>query len=325
MLNSLLFIGLFSFYGCSEEDIDYQQFFKNILIEEKGNVKSGTSLDDYTSELLLADPYILCEDDGYYAYGTGVNCSYGLEVFYSNDLYTWENCGYVISKDIVDIEGAFWAPEVYKVGNKYLMYFANNNNGSYKIYVAQSDSPRGPFTDLSVVKSNAIDPTLFFDKDGAAYLFSSGFFEGTQRIYRNKLSEDLKLIDGEEELCVLPYLPWEKAIVEGPSVFTYSDNTYLTYSGDGYTSQAYSIGIASYNNETKEWIKEGTPILFSNGIWYGIGHCSVFYDHNQELRLVFHAHNSVSSVHPRIAYIGKLYIIDNHCSVGNTFIVPKVK
>lgn len=181
------------------------------------------------------------------------------------------------------------------------------------------------FTNISLVRSKAIDPTLYFDGTGVVYLFSSVFYESTQLIYRNKLSADLKSIDGEEELCVWPDLPWEKIIVEGPSVFTYSGNTYLTYSGNGYKSPQYSIGIASYNKETNKWIKESSPILSSNGIWCGIGHCSVFYDRNQDLRIVFHAHNSFNQIHPRRTYIGRLYNNNGKIVVGETFVVPHVK
>lgn len=324
MLNSLLFIGLFSFYGCSEEDIDYQQLFKNILIEEKGNVKSGTSLDDYTSELLLADPYILCDDDGYYAYGTGVNCSYGLEVFYSNDLYTWENCGYVISKDIVDIEGDFWAPEVYKVGNKYLMYFANNNNGSYKIYVAQSDSPRGPFTDIKQLISNAIDPTLYFDKKGDAFIYYCSYSRGGQSICFNKLSDDMQSVTGTETFCFTHSLSWEGGISESPSVIKIDDYMLITYSAPGYTSQSYSVGLAVLDENENNWVKKSEPILSSNGIWFGTGHSTIFKDKNSELRIVFHAHNSGFQVHPRKTYIGRLFLVNGSLEVGNTFVIPRV-
>lgn len=323
MLNSLLFIGLFSFYGCSEEDIDYQQLFKNILIEEKGIVKSGTSLDDYTSELLLADPYILCDDDGYYAYGTGVNCSYGLEVFYSNDLYTWENCGYVISKDIVDIEGAFWAPEVYKVGNKYLMYFANAGNG-YNTYVALSDSPKGPFSEAKIIVTNAIDPTIFTDDNGDSYIYYSGFLNGEQKIYCRKLSDDLTSVVGDETLCVSPNIPWEGSIVEGPSVFKYNNHLFLAYSGQVYTSPSYSIGLAELNQTGGSYEKMMEPILSANGIWYGTGHCSLFYDNNSDLRIVFHAHNSIDNVHPRRTYIGRFYCDNGKIVIGNKFVIPHI-
>lgn len=322
-LNFLLLICLFSFYGCTEEDIDYQQLFKSILIEEKGSVKSGTSLEEYTSQLLLADPYILCDDDGYYAYGTGTNCSYGLEVFYSKDLYTWENCGYVISKDIIDIEGVFWAPEVYKVGNKYLMYFANNN-GSYNIYVAQSDSPRGPFTDISLVKSNAIDPTLYFDDNGEAFFYYCSYSTGGQSICFNKLSDDMKSVTGKETFCFTHSLSWENGITEGPSVFKIGDKLFIAYSAPGYTSQSYSVGLAVFDEYENTWVKYTESILSSNGIWFGTGHCSVFKDQNSEMRIVFHAHNSRFQVHPRRAYIGRLYSNDSGISVGNSFVIPHI-
>ncbi len=59
--------------------------------------------------------------------------------------------------------GAFWAPEVYKRYGKYYLFYSaqwkhnpNNEEENFKIGVAVSDYPIGPFTDLN--NSPVFDP-----------------------------------------------------------------------------------------------------------------------------------------------------------------------
>lgn len=320
----ILLVGeMFLVSSCSE-DVDYAKTFDSVLIErEDSDPQSGKSFDDYTSDLLLADPFILKDDDGYYVYGTGPKCSTGIEAYYSKDLFNWEYCGFVFLKEQAGLKGTMWAPEVYKRGNKYLIYFTDAGTGYKNTYVAQSDSPKGPFTDPKFIVSNALDPTLFID-NGDSYLFCSGSAEGTQRIYYSKLSEDMTSIIGDKKICVFPDLPWEGTIVEGPSVFKYNNHLYLAYSGQVYTSLSYSVGLSYFSLDDGSCKKMTEPILTSNGIWFGTGHCSFFYDNNSDLRIVFHAHNSINKVDPRRTYIGRIYNANGNLVVGNTFVIPHV-
>ena len=68
----------------------------------------------------LADPYILLDNGTYYAYGT--HSDTGIEVYTSNDLKTWKYSGLALKKGDAWGSKWFWAPEVYKTGQGYLMY-----------------------------------------------------------------------------------------------------------------------------------------------------------------------------------------------------------
>ena len=75
----------------------------------------------------LADPFILLYDGVYYAYGTGAGS--GIEVWTSRDLSTWERAkgnardGLALHRTDVWGEKWFWAPEVYRLNDKFYMYF----------------------------------------------------------------------------------------------------------------------------------------------------------------------------------------------------------
>jgi len=96
-----------------------------------------------TSELAIADPFIYYskQKDTYYAYGT-TNANEGFECYSSKDLKTWKYEKFVLKKGN-DIWGNkdFWAPEVYHVNGKYIMYYSAEE----RMCAAISNNPLGPF------------------------------------------------------------------------------------------------------------------------------------------------------------------------------------
>ena len=91
------------------------------------------------SAVMLADPYILLEDGIYYAYGTydadGIRC------YTSTDLKYWQYSGLALNKANTTENRWFWAPEVYHVGDRYIMYYSANEH----LFAATASSPKGPF------------------------------------------------------------------------------------------------------------------------------------------------------------------------------------
>jgi len=86
--------------------------------------------------------------------------------------------------DIKDVPWAarqMWAPDAaYKDGTYYLYFPAKDRAGAFRIGVATSASPTGPFTARSqpIKGSYSIDPAVFIDDDGTAYLFFGGINGG---------------------------------------------------------------------------------------------------------------------------------------------------
>ncbi|MCR4920722.1 MAG: glycoside hydrolase family 43 protein [Bacteroidaceae bacterium] len=137
--------------------------------------------------LKLGDPYLLHASDGrYYMYGTSL--ADGFEAFVSDDLAEWESCGQVYKGGDEGQwnEDCFWAPEVYERNGRYYMFYSanyrenpNDEVENFKIGVAVSDSPAGPFTDLMdrpVFNPDypIIDANVYFDDEaGRCYLYYS--------------------------------------------------------------------------------------------------------------------------------------------------------
>ena len=134
----------------------------------------------------FGDPYVLQDNGIYYMYGTGGGAKNGFSVYRSADLVNWKSLGQVYStaENSWGI-GAFWAPEVYKVSNKFYMFFSaqwkenpTNELENFKIGIAVADKPEGPFVDLSDRPLfdpgyPIIDANVFFDDNGKTYLYYS--------------------------------------------------------------------------------------------------------------------------------------------------------
>lgn len=77
--------------------------------------------------------------------------------------------------------GKLWAPDAAYVNGTYYLYFpAMDKRGVFRIGVARSMQPEGPFVPepQPMVGSYSIDPACFRDDDGAHYLFFGGIWGG---------------------------------------------------------------------------------------------------------------------------------------------------
>ena len=144
---------------------------------------------EYSNPLDVAfgDPYVLKASDGkYYMYGTG-GAKDGFRVCSSTDLVHWKEEGQVYRGNTPDswAIGDFWAPEVYELNGKYYMFFSGqwkenptNEVENFRIGVAVSDKPTGPFKEISngpVFDPGypIIDANLLFTDNGKVYMYYS--------------------------------------------------------------------------------------------------------------------------------------------------------
>ncbi len=145
----------------------------------------------------LPDPTIIRAEDGYfYLYAT--EDIPHLPIHRSKDLVNWEMVGTAFTeKSRPDFEpgGNLWAPDINKIGDKYVLYYSMSVWGgewTCGIGVAIANNPAGPFIDKGMLfrsntigVQNSIDPFYIEDK-GKKYLFW-GSFKG---IYAIELSDD---------------------------------------------------------------------------------------------------------------------------------------
>ena len=83
--------------------------------------------------------------------------------------------------DVKWAKSRFWAPDAsYKNGTYYLYFPAKDKDEIFRIGVATSKNPAGPFKARSkpMKGSYSIDPTTFVDDDGSAYMYFGGIWGG---------------------------------------------------------------------------------------------------------------------------------------------------
>jgi hypothetical protein len=108
-----------------------------------------------------------------------------------------------------------WAPDAaYRNGTYYLYFPARDKQGIFRIGVATSSTPAGPFKaePEPIAGSYSIDPAAFIDEDGQAYLYFGGLWGGQLQNW----SSDQFDPDGREPEGSLPAL--------GPRVATLNED-----------------------------------------------------------------------------------------------------
>ena len=289
-------------------------------------------------QLLLADPFVLEDDGWYYIYGT--HAEDGIVVYRSRDMQTWsDRCGraksaLALHKDDVWGEKWFWAPEVYRVGDKYVMTYSAEEHICY----AESDSPCGPFVQREqrpyLPEEKGIDSHIFFDDD-KAYIFWVRF-EG-YGIWAAELSDDLQEIRMESARVILrpekDTWEWvEEYVSEGPAVMKHKGRYYLTYSCNHYQSKDYAVGMAVADSVLGPYERHAdNPILHRHAGYVGTGHHTLL-PTKRGLYVVFHAHNSGEKIHPRQTLIAPIHFERDRgvkrkmyrLRVGEQLIIPKV-
>ena len=82
-------------------------------------------------------------------------------------------------KDVPWAKQQMWAPDAAFKNNTYYFYFpAKDKDGVFRIGVATSSSPAGPFKpqESYIPGSFSIDPAVFIDDDNKAYMYFGGLW-----------------------------------------------------------------------------------------------------------------------------------------------------
>jgi hypothetical protein len=100
-----------------------------------------------------------------------------------------------------------WAPDAAFANDKYYLYFPVKDKADiFRIGVASSDMPEGPFkAEKDPIKgSYSIDPCVFKDDDGAFYLYFGGIWGGQLQRWTNNQYDSNANNRKAEETAILP-------------------------------------------------------------------------------------------------------------------------
>jgi beta-xylosidase len=197
--------------------------------------------------------------------------------------------------------GKVWAPEVAThTDGRYVMYYTTKapRPEIQCIGVAVASSPEGPYADRSSgplvceeEEGGSIDAHPFTASDGTRYLYwkNDGNAVGVDTyISVQQLDAAGTKLVGRPSRLFKQDLPWEGTLVEGPFVWENDGRFHLFYSANAFYSGAYAVGHAVADSPLGPFTKEAEPILVTNDVAAGPGHCALF-EKDGKVWMVYHA------------------------------------
>ncbi|MFA6402790.1 MAG: family 43 glycosylhydrolase [Salinivirgaceae bacterium] len=246
-------------------------------------------------------------------------------VFSSENLTNWTDHGVIVSQNKVNwVDSAsysMWAPDCIEKEGKYYFYFPafvkdTTKGKGFGIGVAIADKPYGPFVPQQEPIKNVrgIDPNVFIDNDGQAYLYwASG------ELFVAKLNNNLlELATEPQTIANLP----KKGLKEGPFLFERKGTYYLTYPHVRNKTESLEYAVADNPLgpfEVKGVIMDESPsgcwtnhqsIIEYNRQWYLFYHHNDYspqFDKNRSIRidsLFFNEDGTIQKVKPTLRGVG---------------------
>lgn len=295
------------------------------------------------------DPHVVVNGGEFIAYAT--NDGFNLPMLVSRDLVNWSPVTDAAGRRVDGMptlapwvqEGRTWAPEVMKVGAKWLLYYTAHSRRRKMqcLGVATADHPKGPFLDQSTEplvcqydQGGTIDANPFRDSDGKLYLYYKSDGNAVRKrtyIWGQRLSDDGLKVVGPAVPLVKDDAKWEWRLVEAPSMvrspaghrlfysaafFGWDPKERLSRYATGYAICAGPLGPCKDAPEN--------PILHSfndreAGCISGPGHPGIF-QAGARTFMAFHAWAATSGCHKaedeRHLYIAPLFWKDGKPQIG---------
>ncbi|PZO92225.1 MAG: glycoside hydrolase 43 family protein [Sphingomonas sanxanigenens] len=212
---------------------------------------------DYRNPILsgfYSDPSITRVGDDYYLVSSTFAYFPGIPVFHSRDLVNWTQIGNAIDRpgqlDFKNLEmsRAVFAPAIsWHDGRFYIVNTCVDCGGNF---VITAKDPKGPWSDPVWFDFDGIDPSLFFDEDGGAWLVNNGpppgkpLYPGHRAIWIQRFDDKAltlvgprtMLVDGGVDIAKKPI--W----IEGPHIYRKGGSYYLS-AAEGGTAEGHSQTI----------------------------------------------------------------------------------
>ncbi len=159
-------------------------FDGKIYIYPSHDIDAGDAFDDLGSHFAMEDYHVISMDSP-----TGEATDHGEAIHI---------------KDVPWASKQMWAPDAAEKDGTYFLFFpAKDHDEIFRIGVATSNSPTGPFTPQpqAIKNSFSIDPAVFKDADGNCYMYFGGIWGGQLQRWRSGV------FNGEQAESPVAFLP----------------------------------------------------------------------------------------------------------------------
>jgi xylan 1,4-beta-xylosidase len=198
------------------------------------------------------DPSIVAVNDDFYLVNSSFCYFPGIPVFHSKDLVNWNQIGHVLDRptqvdfDSLQISRGVFAPAI--EFNDGLFYLVNTLVDAGGNFVVTATDPAGPWSDpVWLPEIDGIDPSIFFDEDGKAYILNNGppegepLYNGHRAIWIQEFDYKNLKLKGPRQILITGGVDISKKPIwiEGPHVFK-KDGWYYLIAAEGGTSEDHS-------------------------------------------------------------------------------------
>ena len=189
-----------------------------------------------------ADYYLVTSSFGYFP---------GIPIFHSRDLVRWRQLGSVLDRpsqlklDGLGISRGVFAPAItHRDGVFYVITTLVDAGGNMLV---TATNPAGPWSDPVWLDFDGIDPSLFFDDDGHAYIINNGppegtpLYDGHRALWMQEYDVAAKKMVGPRRLVVNGGVDINRKPIwiEGPHILKVS-GTYYLIAAEGGTAEEHS-------------------------------------------------------------------------------------
>jgi alpha-N-arabinofuranosidase len=211
--------------------------------------------DEYRNPVLAGfypDPDICRVEGDYYLVNSSFAYFPGIPVFHSTDLVNWTQVGNAVDRpsqldyDGLGVSRGIFAPAISHHGETFYLVCTFVDAGGNFLMTARN--PGGPWSDPTWLGFDGIDPSLFFDADGRAWIVSNGappddkpLYSGHRAIHLREFDPVAKKVVGASEIIVNGGVDIAKQPVwiEGPHLFA-EDGWYYLICAEGGTAEDHS-------------------------------------------------------------------------------------
>lgn len=277
--------GLFTLTGLMAEDrqLPNHPNFTEFVYQGQDPVYENHPLqpDEFYNPILQGcypDPSITRKGDDYFLVSSSFSMFPGVPIFHSNDLVNWKQIGHVLDRKsqlkVHDsgISEGIYAPAIkYNRFNDTFYMITTQFAGDIGNMVVKTKDPFEGWSEVHKLDFGGIDPSLFFDDDGKAYVIHNDapdrgkeLYEGHRviKIWEYDLEKD-QVIPGTDQIIVDGGvdITREPIWIEAPHIYK-REGTYYLMCAEGGTGDWHSEVIFTSDNPKGPYIPaNNNPIL----------------------------------------------------------------
>ncbi len=290
------------------------------------------------------------DGDGYYVFSTGK----GIRIWRSEDLKNWKRIGQVFdeavpawAKKLIPKSDSIWAPDIRYANGRYYLYYSVSTFGSQRSVIGLAtnttldlESPDYKWNDQGLVIEsfperndyNAIDPALFVDDDGRAFLFWGSYWTGIKATEVDPRTGKPSSPQAQAT-AVARRQDVAPTSIEAPFVIKRNGFYYLFVSWDfccAAENSTYKVMVGRARNPLGPYFDDAGKnmtdgaaklVLMGDQRWRGPGHNSILHTKDGDW-IVYHAIDAKAPRAGRILQIRPVQWENDWPTVGDTITHP---